>query len=79
MTSGARTNSTIRIKVHVVELDGRDRLIARVTFSSGSEGDIPISAQDDLWRAATDHGYSRDQIVYAAGAWDLLQQLPESR
>jgi hypothetical protein len=79
MTVGAPTNPTIRIKVNVIELDDRDRLVARVTFSSGSEGDIPIDVQDDLWKAATDHGYSRDQIVYGAGAWELLQQLPDSR
>lgn len=77
MTSG--TNPIVRVKVNVVELDGRERLVARTTFASGSEGDIPIDSQDDLWQAVADHKYERDHVVFGEGAFDLFLQLPESR
>jgi hypothetical protein len=73
------TNPTVRVKVHVIELDGRDRLIARTTFASGTEGDIPIDTQDDLWRTVADHKYDRNQVLFGAAAFDLFRQLPDSR
>jgi hypothetical protein len=77
MTSGS--NPTVRVKVNVVELDGRDRLVARTTFASGSEGDILVDAQDDLWQAVADHKYRREQVVFGEGAFDIFRQLPDSR